>query len=105
LSSQPRSLAGWLTLRHSEDRGFHALEVAAVSEPVLSATEQARLQHLLETAAVVERAKEILMARFQCGPDVAFELLRGASQQSNVKVHVIAERLVGHASPPQRSGE
>lgn len=76
-----------------------------MSEPVLSALEEARLQHLLQTAAVVERAKEILMARFQCGPDVAFELLRGASQQSNVKVHVIAERLVGQASSPQRSGD
>lgn len=57
------------------------------------------LRYLRQTQAVVEQAKGLLMARFGCGPDVAFELLRGASQYSNVKVHVIAERLVGQGLP------
>ena len=39
-------------------------------------SEEARRQHL-QVQAVVEQAKRLLMARFGCGPDMAFELLRG----------------------------
>jgi len=56
-------------------------------------SEEARRQHL-QAQAVVEQAKKLLRARFECGPDMAFELLRGASQDANVKVHVVAERLI-----------
>jgi len=56
-------------------------------------SEEARRQHL-RVQAMVEQAKRLLMARFGCGPDMAFELLRGASQDANVKVHVVAERLI-----------
>ena len=35
------------------------------------------------------------MTRFDCGPEMTFELLRGASQYANVKVHVVAEQLTG----------
>jgi len=62
-----------------------------MSEP--GPTEEARRQHL-RAHAVVEQAKKLLMARFECGPDMAFELPRGASQDANVKVHVVAERLI-----------
>jgi AmiR/NasT family two-component response regulator len=75
------------------------VEAAAVSEPL--PPEEARRQHLLRAQAVVEQAK-ILMARFGCGPDVAFELLRGASQYANVRVHVIAEQLVEQDAPTVR---
>lgn len=51
-------------------------------------------QDLLHARAVVEQAKNLLMARFDCGPDMAFELLCGASQYANVKVHVVAEQLI-----------
>jgi two-component system, response regulator / RNA-binding antiterminator len=61
--------------------------------------DEADLSYLRHAQAVVEQAKGLLMARFGCGPDVAFELLRGASQYSNVKVHVIAERLVSQGLP------
>lgn len=56
--------------------------------------EEARRQGLLQSQAVVEQATKLLMARFECGPDMAFELLLGASQYANVKVHVVAERLI-----------
>lgn len=60
--------------------------------------EEARRQHLHAQAvveqAVVEQAKEFLMARFGCGPEMAFELLREASQDASVMVHVVAERLI-----------
>jgi AmiR/NasT family two-component response regulator len=56
----------------------------------------ARLQARLETMPVIEQAKGIVMAQELCGPDQAFELPRTASQRANVKVHVLAERIVAH---------
>jgi len=46
---------------------------------------------------VIEQAKGILMAQRQCGPDEAFDLLRQASQRSNVPVRELAARLVRSA--------
>ncbi len=54
----------------------------------------ARLQARLETMPVIEQAKGILMAQHRCGPDEAFDLLRQVSQSANVKVSVVAARLV-----------
>lgn len=54
-----------------------------------------QLTEALETRAVIEQAKGILMAR---APDLtaddAFDLLRRASQRENVKLREIAQRLV-----------
>lgn len=58
----------------------------------------ARLQARLDTMPVIEQAKGILMAQRQCGPDEAFDLLRGASQRGNVKVRALAARIVEQAS-------
>jgi hypothetical protein len=54
----------------------------------------ARLRARLETLPVIEQAKGIVMAQARCGPDEAFELLRLASQRSNVKVRDLAADLV-----------
>ena len=54
----------------------------------------ARLQARLDTMPVIEQAKGILMAQNRCGPDEAYQLLRRASQRANVKVSVLAERMV-----------
>jgi AmiR/NasT family two-component response regulator len=54
----------------------------------------ARLQARLETMPVIEQAKGILMAQHRCGPDEAFDLLRRASQSANVRVSVLAARIV-----------
>jgi hypothetical protein len=53
-----------------------------------------------ETVPVIEQAKGILMAQYRCGPEEAFELLRGASQRANVKVRVLATRMVEQISSP-----
>jgi hypothetical protein len=58
----------------------------------------ARLQARLDTLPVIEQAKGIVMARRQCGPEDAFDLLRRASQRANVKVSVLAERIVEQAA-------
>jgi ANTAR domain len=54
----------------------------------------ARLRTRLDTMPVIGQAKGILMAQHRCGPDEAFDLLRRASQSANVKVSVLAARIV-----------
>ena len=73
----------------------------------LHSSAYARLQARLETMPVIEQAKGILMAQHRCGPDEAFDLLRRASQCANVRISVLAARLVEQvASPePQATGE
>jgi AmiR/NasT family two-component response regulator len=61
---------------------------------ILHESEFARLLAKLETMAVIEQAKGIVMAHHRCGPDEAFDLLRRASQRANVKVHALAAQLV-----------
>jgi two-component system, response regulator / RNA-binding antiterminator len=43
------------------------------------------------------QAKGIIMDRQRCGPEEAFDLLRWASQRTNVKLHVLAARIVERA--------
>ena len=47
-------------------------------------------------AATIEQAKGILMELFALPADDAFEVLRDHSNQANVKLHSLAERLVRH---------
>jgi AmiR/NasT family two-component response regulator len=54
----------------------------------------ARLQTRLDSMPVIEQAKGVLMAQHRCGPDEAFDLLRRASQHANIKVSVLATRIV-----------
>ena len=54
----------------------------------------AQLQEALDSRAVIEQAKGVLMAGQGCTPKEAFELLRQASQRENVKLRDIANRIV-----------
>ena len=65
---------------------------------ILHDSEFARLQARMGTMPVIEQAKGIVMAQQRCGPDEAFDLLRRASQHSNVKVHVLAAQIVGQVA-------
>jgi AmiR/NasT family two-component response regulator len=64
----------------------------------------------METKPVIEQAKSILMAQCECNPEAAFELLRRASQRSNVPVRKLAARIVvmtaddfrGRLQPPRQ---
>jgi hypothetical protein len=58
----------------------------------------ARLAAKYQTMPVIEQAKGILMAQQECGPEDAFDLLRQASQRTNIKVHVLAAQIVGHVT-------
>lgn len=58
-------------------------------------TEQTRnLQVAMETRAVIEQAKGVLMAQRQVGAEEAFEILRDASQRYNRKLRDIAAGIV-----------
>ena len=65
-----------------------------VTEPVLPDSAEDRPIDLLETRAVIEQAKGILMATYRCGPDEALDLLRRASQAGGLKVHMLAAKVV-----------
>ena len=57
--------------------------------------EQARnLQLAMETRAVIEQAKGVLMAQRRLDADAAFEILREASQRYNRKLRDIAAGIV-----------
>jgi GAF domain-containing protein len=53
-----------------------------------------QLQQAMESRAVIEQAKGILMAAQRCGPDAAFQILVRASQNQNRKLRAIAAEIV-----------
>jgi len=80
----------------------HALLHGQPSRPprdLLRQSEYLRLQARLETMPVIEQAKGILMAQSQCSSDAeAFDLLRRASQRSNIPVRKLAAQIVANAA-------
>jgi len=58
----------------------------------------AQLAARLETMVVVEQAKGIIMAKVGCTESLAFDILRAASQRSNVPVRRLAAQLVARTS-------
>jgi len=65
---------------------------------LLQASRYARLMARLASLPTIEQAKGILMAQTGCSPDAAFDMLRRASQRSNVPVKQLADRIVRNAS-------
>jgi ANTAR domain len=96
--------------RRAEYAQQHAATLVQQSATLLLAAEQTRLhvtrKELLgrsecsrswarmETRPMIEQAKRILMAQCECGPEAAFDMLRRASQRSNVPVRKLAARIV-----------
>jgi GAF domain-containing protein len=71
--------------------------VVAVSNAYLYETAVARAGHLeraLDSRAVIDQAKGVLMERFTLSPEQAFQVLTRVSMESNVKVRELAERFV-----------
>jgi len=64
----------------------------------------ARLEARLESMPVIEQAKGILMAQTGCGSEQAFDMLRRASQRSNVKVRDLAGAIVLRAAASALNG-
>lgn len=57
-----------------------------------------RLHESMDYRSIIEQAKGILMATQTCSADEAFDLLTAASQRENVKLRVIAQRIVDRAT-------
>ncbi|MEX2627249.1 MAG: GAF and ANTAR domain-containing protein [Ilumatobacteraceae bacterium] len=57
-----------------------------------------QLQHALESRAVIEQAKGVLMAREQIDGETAFKRLREASMNANRRLRDIAHEIVAAAS-------
>jgi transcriptional regulator with GAF, ATPase, and Fis domain len=99
---------GALNLYSSSAHGFGALDEAfvalftgQVSAAVLSIQRYGECRRLadnlkiaLDSRAVIEQAKGVLMVNRGLGDEEAFEWLREQSQQRNVKLRRIAEELV-----------
>jgi ANTAR domain len=66
---------------------------------LLTESATARLQARLETMPVIEQAKGIIMEQRGCTAEQAFDILRQASQRSNVPVRELAVRIVGRHRP------
>jgi GAF domain-containing protein len=62
-----------------------------------------QLQEALESRALIEQAKGIVMARERCSADQAFELLRQASQTGNRKLRDVAASVVAHTTDARPS--
>ncbi|MGY1636950.1 ANTAR domain-containing response regulator [Geodermatophilus sp. SYSU D00742] len=56
------------------------------------------LDRAMQTRAVIEQAKGILMSQRRCTAAEAFQLLAAASQRSNRKLRDIAEAIVDGVS-------
>ena len=91
-------------LRRHERLAAMALLVAEATQP--DRTEQ--MLDLLQSRAALEEAKGIVIALRRCDPEEAWNTLRRASQEFNVKVRELAVALVellAGAPAPQPQGE
>jgi hypothetical protein len=66
------------------------------------------LKRQLASQPVIEQAKGIIMANSHCDEDQAFEILRRASQRTNIKLRDVARQIVlktaDEQAPPARDG-
>jgi transcriptional regulator with GAF, ATPase, and Fis domain len=76
---------------------YAAVVVSNVVNYADAANQAANLQLAMESRAVIEQAKGIVMARERCSADEAFDILRRMSQYRNVKLREIAQAIVGSA--------
>ena len=97
-SSVPRAFAG----AESLDAGLQVAEAIAVA--VVNADAHARLTEqahnmriAMDSRAVIEQAKGVLMAQRHVDADQAFDILRAASQRYNRKLRDIAAGIVASA--------
>ena len=78
--------------------GYAAVAVNNIASYTAAANEAAQLRTAMQSRAVIEQAKGILMARDHCTADEAFELLSRLSQHSNIKLRDIAQNIVDSIS-------
>ncbi|WIM94035.1 GAF and ANTAR domain-containing protein [Actinoplanes oblitus] len=82
---------------------FAGYAAVALANAHLYNTTMVLAQHMqtaMESRAVIEQAKGIIMGQRRCGPDEAFGILSRASQESNRKLREVAADLVERAQRP-----
>jgi GAF domain-containing protein len=78
--------------------GYAAVALANVHLYETQATLAAHMQKAMESRAVIEQAKGIIMSDRRCTADDAFAILRNLSQDTNRKIRDVATVLVAQAS-------
>ncbi|MFC4493485.1 ANTAR domain-containing protein [Streptomyces ovatisporus] len=56
-------------------------------------TELEQLRRAMETRPVIDQAHGVLMATYACTPEEAWQVLKTASQETNTKLHTVAEEI------------
>ncbi len=75
--------------------GTHGFYVDVTPTPAMTtAIVTAALTEITENRSVIEQVKGMLMLIYRIDADTAFELLRWRSQETNVKLRLLAERLL-----------
>ncbi|WP_328381438.1 GAF and ANTAR domain-containing protein [Micromonospora zamorensis] len=78
--------------------GYAAVALAHLYDT--TATLAAQMQSAMQSRAVIEQAKGIIMGERRCTPDEAFAILAKVSQDSNRKLRDVAAALVERAARP-----
>jgi GAF domain-containing protein len=85
-------------LEHTEVFAGHAaVAVANVISHANAVNEATHLRRAMESRAVIEQAKGMVMARDRCTAEEAFDILDRISQQQNVKLRDLAQLIVESA--------
>ncbi|WP_431236086.1 ANTAR domain-containing protein (plasmid) [Mycolicibacterium psychrotolerans] len=74
-------------------QGFY-IDITEAFDDDLQRTVTDRVQSFAANREVINLAKGMLMAIYRITPDAAFEILKWRSQELNVKLIAVAERLV-----------
>ncbi|MBQ0977753.1 GAF and ANTAR domain-containing protein [Micromonospora sp. M61] len=80
--------------------GYAAVALANAHLYDTTATLAAQMQSAMQSRAVIEQAKGIIMGERRCTPDEAFAILAKVSQDSNRKLRDVAAALVERAARP-----
>ncbi len=78
-----------------------ALAVQAATAYYSSRDLAEQMRQALDSRAVIEQAKGLLVGRRRCSPDEAFDQLVDLSQRTNRKLRDVAQGLIDEASRPQ----
>jgi hypothetical protein len=85
------------------------VDAGSAGEPLAQSVARLRaerdgLRRAMQSRAVIEQAKGVLMARLRLTADEAFARLLAASQRSNVKLTQVAASVLATVSPPPSPG-
>lgn len=84
-----------------EDRDVAHIFARHAAVALASARETANLWRAIDARRLIGQAQGILMERFAIDADQAFAVLRRYSQDRNLKLHVVAERLISTRRLPE----